>query len=54
MAVGGFVVVWSDIDRLRAPQASKELGLASGIVVAYASLLVMVYMTYLTSEVWFP
>jgi uncharacterized membrane protein len=54
MAVGGFVVVWSDIDRLRAPQASKELGLAAGIVVAYASLLVMVYLTYLTSEVWFP
>jgi uncharacterized membrane protein len=54
MAVGGFVVVWSDIDRLRAPQSSKELGLAAGIVVAYASLLVMVYLTYLTSEVWFP
>ncbi|MGA1848809.1 MAG: carotenoid biosynthesis protein [Thermoplasmatota archaeon] len=54
MAVAGFVVVWSDIDRLRAPQASKELGLAAGIVVAYASLLVMVYLTYLVSEVWFP
>jgi len=54
MAVGGFVVVWSDLDRLRAPQASKELGLAAGIAMAYASLLIMVYLTYLVSEVWFP
>jgi uncharacterized membrane protein len=53
MAVGGFVAVWADIDGLKAHLATKELGMAAGIVVAYGSLLIMVLLTYLLSEVWF-
>ncbi|MGA1820883.1 MAG: carotenoid biosynthesis protein, partial [Thermoplasmatota archaeon] len=53
MAVGGFVAVWSDIDVLKADLATKELGMAAGIVIAYGSLLVLVLATYLLTEAWF-
>jgi uncharacterized membrane protein len=53
MAVGGFVAVWFDIDGLKAHLPTKELGMAAGIVIAYGSLLIMVLLTYLLSEVWF-
>ena len=53
MAVGGFTVAWADIDKLKAHQHTKELGMAAGVVISYAMLLVMVYATYLVSEVWF-
>ncbi|MEA3559855.1 MAG: carotenoid biosynthesis protein [Candidatus Thermoplasmatota archaeon] len=53
MAVGGFIVFWSDLDRWKAPQFLKEISMTAGIVVAYGSLLIMVLLTYLLSEVWF-
>jgi uncharacterized membrane protein len=53
MAVGGFIVFWSDLERKEAPQFLKELGMTAGIVVAYGSLLIMVLLTYLASKVWF-
>lgn len=53
MAVGGFTVIWFDIDALKAYRIVKELGLGLGMIISYGLLLVMVYFTYLASEVVF-
>lgn len=53
MAVGGFIVFWSDLDPKEVPQFLKELGMTAGIVISYGSLLIMVLLTYLASKVWF-
>ncbi|MFO8052251.1 MAG: carotenoid biosynthesis protein [Thermoplasmatota archaeon] len=53
MAVGGFIVFWSDLDPRKAPQFLKELGMTAGLVISYGSLLIMVLLTYLLSKVWF-
>lgn len=53
MAVGGFTALWNDVDNLKAHMVVKELGLAFGIVLCYGLLLMMVYLTYIASEVVF-
>ncbi|MGA1822523.1 MAG: carotenoid biosynthesis protein [Thermoplasmatota archaeon] len=53
MAVGGFTALWNDVDKLKAHMVVKELGLAFGIILCYGLLLMLVYLTYLASEVVF-
>ena len=54
MAVGGFTTLWFDVDGLKAHRIVKEMGLGLGMIISYGLLLVMVYFTYLASEVVFP
>jgi uncharacterized membrane protein len=53
MAVGGFTVIWTDIQEIRVPQLFKEIALAAGVAISYALLLLMVFATYLLQEVIF-
>jgi uncharacterized membrane protein len=53
MAVGGFTTIWKDIDSLKAHRIVKELGLGFGMILSYGLLLVMVYLTYVATEVVF-
>ncbi|GEM_PF-2770871 len=53
MAVGGFVVIWTDIQEVRVPQLFKEVSLAAGVVLSYGLLLLMVYATYIIQTVVF-
>jgi uncharacterized membrane protein len=53
MAVGGFTVIWSDIQGLRVPTLFKEISMAAGVVISYGLLLLLVYLTYLFQVVVF-
>ncbi|MDG6226126.1 MAG: carotenoid biosynthesis protein [Candidatus Thermoplasmatota archaeon] len=53
MAVGGFVVIWDDMRSLKAHRVVREMGMILGSALSYAALLVMVYLTYVASEVVF-
>lgn len=46
MAVGGFTVIWSDVQKVEVPTLFKEISMAAGVVLSYGLLLLMVYITY--------
>lgn len=53
MAVGGFTIVWTDINEIDIPDIHKEISLGAGVIISYGMLLLMVYATYLLQVVIF-
>ncbi len=53
MAVGGFTIIWTDIQEIRVPTLFKEISMAAGVVISYGLLLLFVYLTYFFQVVVF-